>query len=59
MDLGSYKQVYYTEEQQKRLHVDYHGETRLGGDSGLGPRWTRDDDFEKPAGIRDNGSFQE
>ena len=43
------------------MHVDYRGERRLGGDSGKGPRWTWDDVFEKPNGVRvsENGSYKE
>jgi len=60
-DMGSWKETYYTKEQQMRLGVDQYGKdapvvrTKLA--NAIGPRWTWDSTMEKPAGEKNMGSF--
>ena len=52
---GSSQTAVYTEEQQKRLHVNAIGQPVIGGDdAGLGPAWTRNE-IEAPAGEESVG----
>ena len=51
---------YYTKEQQEKYHIDSQGNPLqnllVGGTPGVGPRWTWDATFPKPAGVRQEGS---
>merc|ERR1712039_87487 len=57
-DMGGWTQSYYTPAQQHRLGVDAMGnpmeeEEEMYGLGSIGPRWTWDHTFERPAGERD------
>eukprot|EP00618_Florenciella_parvula_P035784 CAMPEP_0119478320 /NCGR_PEP_ID=MMETSP1344-20130328/8113_1 /TAXON_ID=236787 /ORGANISM="Florenciella parvula, Strain CCMP2471" /LENGTH=586 /DNA_ID=CAMNT_0007512483 /DNA_START=41 /DNA_END=1797 /DNA_ORIENTATION=+ len=67
-DMGSWKALVYTEEQQARLGVNEAGEkveaeaaaaapAIVGGKAGIGPAWTRGE-IEKPAGVKDHGTWK-